>query len=174
METTFYAKDWYAVFTITGQEDKVKERLQYRFEDRFRVIVPKRKLKERKGGVWSYRIRTLFPGYVLVNGNIGVEEYYRFKNVPGLLRLLRSGYEPSKIDPREMEVINRLICNNETIGFSDVLMENGRVVVVDGPLVSLEGQIISINRRKGRATVRLNFLGETRTVELGISVLQPA
>jgi len=174
MDKTFYGAGWYALFTVTGQEDKVKDRLKYRFEDKFRILVPKRKLKERKGGVWSYHIRTLFPGYVLVNGSMNVEEYYGFKNVPGLLRLLRSGYEPSRIDDYEMEVINRLICNNETIGFSDILMENGRVVVVDGPLVSLEGRIISINRRKGRAAVSLNFMGEPRTVELGVSVLQPA
>lgn len=174
MDKFFLNNNWYAVFAKSGQEDKVKERLEYRFDDRFRIIVPKRKLRERKGGVWSYVIRPLFPGYVLVNGDIGTEEYYGFKNVPGLFKLLCSGCEPSRIEPYEMEVINRLICNSDIIGFSDVLMENGRVVVVDGPLLSLEGQILNINRRKGRAQVMLNFMGEPRTVDLGINLLQPA
>ena len=166
--------NWYALFVVTGEEDNVKERLKYRLKDRFRLLVPKRRLKERRDGVWRPRIRTLFPGYVLMNGTIDTEAYYLMKGVPGLLRLLRSGFEPFRIEREEMAVINRLICNSETIGYSSVLVENGRVIVVDGPLVSLEGQIIRINHRKGRAEVRLNFMGEPRTVELGINVLQPA
>ncbi|MCR4436284.1 MAG: antiterminator LoaP [Clostridiales bacterium] len=166
--------DWYALFVITGEEDNVKERLKYRFEDRFRILVPKRRLRERKNGMWHDIIRVLFPGYVLINGTMDNEEYYRLKGVPGLLKLLRAGYDPLRVEYHEMEIINQLICNDETIGFSDVLVENGRVVVVDGPLVSMEGLIAGIDRRKGRAKVILNFMGEPRTVELGISVLQPA
>jgi len=173
MDKIVFNSNWYAVFVKSGQENKVKERLEYRFENKFRIIVPKRKLRERKGGVWSYVIRPLFPGYVLVNGKIDVEEYYGFKNVPGLFKLLCSGREPARIEPNEMEIISRLICNSEVIGFSDVLMEDGRVVVVDGPLVSMEGRILRINRRKGRAQVLLSFMGEPRVVELGINVLQP-
>jgi transcription termination/antitermination protein NusG len=165
--------DWYALFVATGKEDNVKERLQYRMQEKMRILVPKRKLKERKNGIWTYNIRTLFPGYVLLNGEVGVEEYYNMKNIPDLIKLIRSGYEPLKIEYDELELISKLICNDETIGFSNVLIENGRVVVVDGPLVSMEGYILSIDRRKGRAKVRLSFLGEERTVELGINVLQP-
>lgn len=167
-------ENWYAVFVRTGEEEKVKERLNYRFNDRLRILVPKRKIKERKNGAWTYVIKTLFPGYVLVYGKIAIEEYYQFKNVPGLLKLLRSGYEPLIIDPYEMAIINKLICNSDTVGFSNILMENGKIVVADGPLVSLEGRIISINHRKGRAKVSLDFMGEQRTVELGVSVLQSA
>ena len=167
------SNNWYALFVATGEEDNVKERLEYRFGDELRILVPKRKLRERKNGKWEHKIRTLFPGYVLVNGEIGVEEYYRMKNIPGLLKLLRSEHDPLKIHEGEMEVLNKLICNSDTIGFSNVLIENGKVVVTDGPLVSMEGQIVSINKRKGRAKVLLNFMGEERTVELGISVLQP-
>ncbi|HHW00030.1 MAG TPA: antiterminator LoaP [Clostridiaceae bacterium] len=173
MEKIVYNSNWYALFVKSGQENKVKERLEYKFEDKYRIIVPRRKLKERKGGVWSYVIRPLFPGYVLVNGEINIEDYYGFKNVPGLFKLLCSGREPARIEPYEMEVISRLISNSEIIGFSDVLVEDGKVIVVDGPLVSMEGRILRINQRKGRAQVMLNFMGEPRVVELGINVLQP-
>ena len=57
-------RNWYAAFVTTGEEERVKERLKYRLEDRFRIIVPKRKLRERKGGIWKYNIRTLFSEYV--------------------------------------------------------------------------------------------------------------
>jgi transcriptional antiterminator NusG len=169
-----FSDNWYALFVLTGSEDKVKKRLDYRFQGELRIVVPKRKLRERRNGKWHNVIRTLFPGYVLLNGEMSVDNYYRLKRVPGLLGLLKSGYDPAPIDYWEMEVINRLICNNETVGYSNVLMENGKVVVVDGPLVSLEGQIISVNLRKCRAKVSLTFMGEPRVVELGINMLQPA
>ncbi len=165
---------WYAIFVLTGEEDKVKERLKYRFKDKLRILVPKRRIKERKNGEWHHNIKTLFPGYVLVNGSVSQEDYCNLQGVPGLIKMLRSGHTPLEIDSYEMEILNRLICNNETIGFSNILVENKKIVVVDGPLLSLEGQIESIDYRKGRAKVRLDFLGEARTVDLGISVLQPA
>ena len=165
--------DWHAVFVVTGDEDNVKERLKYRFGDQYGFLVPRRKLRERKGGIWSYNIRTLFPGYVLVNGDIDVNSYYNFKNIPGLLRLLKSGNDILKIDAQEIQVLSKLVCNGETIGISDVFIENGIVRVIDGPLLSMEGIIMEVNQRKGRARVKLDFLGQERIVEFGVSVLKP-
>lgn len=169
-----YSDEWYALFVLTGDEDKVKKRLDYRLQGDVRVVVPKRKLRERRNGIWRNVIRPLFPGYVLLNGTVDTETYYKLKAVPGLLKMLKSGYELCPIDYWEMEVINRLMCGSETVGYSSVFVENGKVVVVDGPLVSLEGQIISVNLRKGRAKVKLTFMNEPRVVELGINMLQPA
>lgn len=164
---------WHGIFVVTGEEEKVKERVKYRLQDGFTVVVPKRKLRVRRGGIWRVETKVLFPGYVLINGDITTDIYYRLKNIPNVLRLLKTGSSVAKIDRREMAVLSKLICNNEEIGFSNVLLENGRVQVVDGPLFSLEGIIVSIDHRKGRAKVRLNFLGEERTVDLGISILKP-
>jgi len=175
MNETEQNDNWYALFVVTGEEDKVKERLNYKFSDRFRFLVPKRRLRERKNGKWFFNTRVLFPGYVLVNGNIDIDDYYSLKNVPGLIRLLRSGNDILKVDNDEIYLISKLMCNGgEIIEFSTVLVENGKVVVVDGPLVSMEGIIEAIDHRKGRAKVRMSFLGEERTVDLGISVLRPA
>jgi transcriptional antiterminator NusG len=165
--------NWYALFCKTGDEENVKLRLEYRLGDRFKVIVPKRRLRERKNGQWHFVTRTFFPGYVLVHGNMDAYEYYEFKGVPGLLKLLRSGEDFTKIEPYEMEVLGRLISNDEIIGFSRLLVEGKKITVVDGPLVSMEGYIESINHRKGRAKVRLNFLGEPRSVELGVEIIRP-
>jgi transcriptional antiterminator NusG len=165
--------NWYALFCKTGDEENVKERLKYRLGDSFNVIVPKRRLRERKKGEWSFVTRTLFPGYVLVQGSMDADEYYEFKGVPGLFRLIRTGPDFAKIEAQEMEVLGQLICNDEIIGFSKLLAEGNKIKVVDGPLVSMEGLIESINHRKGRARVRLNFLGELRTVELGVEILRP-
>ncbi|MEN8907835.1 MAG: antiterminator LoaP [Clostridiales bacterium] len=164
-------KGWYAVFVKTGEEDNVKERLEYRLKDTFNLFVPKRKLMERKKGVWKENIRTLFPGYVLAKGEMDDNKYYEFKEVPGIIKMLCSDTKPLKIRNDEIEVLANLICNGETIGFSKVFIENDRVVILEGPLKSMEGLIKKIDKRKGRAKVKISFLGEGRTVDLGVSIL---
>jgi transcriptional antiterminator NusG len=166
---------WYALFVLTGEEDKVKERLEYRFRNlKLSFIVPKRKLMERKEGKWEEKVRTIFPGYILVNGDIGVEEYYLFAGIPGLLRVLKENCKPIEIPEQDVAVIKKLICNGEIIEHSTVLLEAGKVVVVDGPLLGLEGLIQSVDKRKGRARVRVTFASELRLVDLSIFVIQPA
>lgn len=166
---------WYALFVATGQEDDVKERLKFRFdENELKVLVPKRKMRERKNGKWDYKLRILFPGYVLLNGRIQTDEYYRLKDIPGVIKLLKDKYDPLEIDESEIEIIGKLICNNEVIGISDVYVEGGRISVIDGPLVGMEGLIKAFDRRKGRVKLLLNLLGEPRVVELSVSMVQPA
>lgn len=165
---------WHGVFVVTGDEERVKERVKYRLPEDYTVMVPKRKLRLRKGGIWKVETKVLFPGYVLINGEISTDIYYKLKNIPNALKLLKTGTTVTPIDSSEMAVLSRLICNSEEIGFSSILVENGRVKVIDGPLFSLEGIIVSIDHRKERAKIMLNFLGEERTVDLGISFLSPA
>jgi transcriptional antiterminator NusG len=166
---------WYALFVLTGKEEKVKEKLEYRFRDsQLKFVVPRRKLLERKAGKWEEKVRTVFPGYILVNGTIGAEEYYSLLGTPGLLRVLKNNYEPLEIPEQDIEVIKMLICNGEIIERSGILIESGKVIVTDGPLLGLEGLIYSIDKRKGRAKIKLNFAGEPRLVDLSISLIQPA
>ena len=64
-------KKWYALFVKTGEEENVKSRIMYRLGDKdINVIVPKRCVRERRQGKWENKIRILFPGYILLNGNI--------------------------------------------------------------------------------------------------------
>jgi transcriptional antiterminator NusG len=169
-----YSSNWNALFVITGEEERVKERLLYRFHEQFRIFVPKRKLRERKNGSWHFETRVLFPGYVVLQGNIDTKAYYNLKGVPGLVRLLRTGWEFANIEDHEINTLSRLICNGDEIGMSSALIENGNVRIIEGPLCTMEGMIQEINVRKGRAKVKLDFLGESRIIELGVSVLNPS
>ena len=103
--------NWYGVFALTGDEDKVKERIQYRLSEDFTVMVPKRKLKIRKGGILKVETKVLFPGYVLLNGEVNTDIYYRLKNIPNVLRFLKTGNTLTPINSNEMTVLSKLICN---------------------------------------------------------------
>jgi len=164
---------WYALFVKTGQEEKVRKRIEFSLNDVVKTMVPKRKLRERRGGVWKTVIRKLFPGYVLLSGDMDGSNYHTIKSTPGILKLLKTGYEPARIDPWEMDIVNRLMYNGDTIEYSDCFIKDGKIIVTSGPLLNMEGNIISVDRRKGRVKVNIAFMGEPRIVDLGISILQP-
>jgi len=76
---------WYALFVTTGDEDKVKERIHFRMKDEIKALVPKRRMRERKEGKWDDKIRTLFPGYVLLIGQMDNQKYSLIRDVPGVI-----------------------------------------------------------------------------------------
>ncbi len=171
----YITKDkWYALFVTTGEEDRVKERIHFRMKDELKALVPKRKMRERKEGKWEDRIRTLFPGYVLLKGQMSNNKYNLIKDIPGVIRLLRDNEGPQEIAQSEIGIIGRLTADNEIIGSSSVFVRGGEVVVIDGPLLGLEGYIQSLDKRKGRVKVVFNLMGEPRTVELSVSMVQSA
>ena len=170
-------ENWHALFVYTGREDYIKKYIDYRLTydniTDLRLIVPKRKLRERKNGAWIDVARTLFPGYVLINSGQKVDQLRQLRDITGLIRILRNGHELAEIARSEVELINKLIMNDDLIGYSTVLAQGSAIKVIEGPLLSLEGYIKSIDTRKGRAKVVFDFLGEKRTIDLGVDILRP-
>jgi transcriptional antiterminator NusG len=167
-------RKWYAVFVATGEEEKVKERIHFRINDELKALVPKRRMRERKEGKWQERIRPLFPGYVLLNGQIDNRTHNLISDIPGVIRLLKDTNGPQEIHENEIWVLRRLIAENEIIGCSKLYVHDEKIKVVEGPLMGLEGYIKAVNKRKGRVKVFLNLMGEPRIVELCITMVQPA
>lgn len=164
---------WHAVFVRTGNEETVREKIAYTFRDTGIIpFVPKRCIRERKNGIWYKRIRTLFPGYILLRGRVEIEDYYRLKTVPGIVRILKGVNGLYRIKPEEIRIINRLMINGELIGTSTVLQQGDSIRITDGPLLGMEGIIQSIDSRKGRARVNISFLGDIRTVDLDIRIIK--
>ena len=165
---------WYAVFVRCGKEEKVRARMQYKFkdiDDEISFVLPKLLLKERKGGIWYEREETLLPGYVLINGEMNHDKLAMLRDVPDFIKLLKTGDEIRPIPENEIFVLGTLMQDGETIGISDIIIEGDKVAVVDGPLKSLEGIVKSIDKRKGRARIRVSFLGDERLVTVGVNII---
>jgi transcriptional antiterminator NusG len=163
---------WYALFVKTGQENMVKERLDYRFGGSPAVMIPKKIIKERKNGKWYRRIKNLFPGYIFLHGVLDETAYKNLWRVPGLFKLLCTDREPVQIPENEIEVFRHLFDDEDTIQESDIFMAGDRVTVISGPLMALQGRIIKVNKRKGRARVLISFLGEERVIDLGVNIIE--
>jgi transcriptional antiterminator NusG len=163
---------WYVLFVNTNQEEKVKRILEKEVVNQYQFIVPTRELRERKDGKWHSVKRRLFPGYVLVKGIMSIETYYKFKTIPGIIKLLSGEEEFLTVDEKELKVLKILIDNDDNnIGISTLYKENDVIKIIAGPLMGMEGQIVKVDFRKGRAKVSLSFMNEERIVELGIEVV---
>lgn len=164
---------WYVLFVQANHENIVKQRLEQNFGEQLEVIMPRRRLKERKGGKWQLVERNLFPGYILIKGDLSIDLYYRIKKIPNIFKFLRDDQDFHRITDQELRVLNILTSGSRdgTIGFSTIYKENDIIQVIDGPLKGLEGLIVSINPRKGRAKVKLSIANNEKTVELGIEMV---
>lgn len=165
---------WYAVFVRCGKEEKVRVRMEYKFkdiDDEILFIIPKLLLKERKGGIWHEREKTLLPGYVLINGEMNHEKLEILRDVPDFIKILKTGGEILPIPENEIFVLGTLIKDGETIGISDIIIEGDKVTVLDGPLKYMEGIVKSIDKRKGRARISVSFLGDERLVTVGVNII---
>lgn len=163
---------WYAAFVMTGKEEKVKKHLDHFFSNRMKTFIPKRMLHERKNGQWNFVFRPLFPGYVLINGDVGLDDYYNCKNIPSLLRLLHNEHELLSLSPEEALVINNLLFEGEIIRSSSILKSNDNIFITSGPLTGMEGSIVKIDPRKGRVKARIVFLGQERIINLAAEFIE--
>ncbi|MFO7636768.1 MAG: antiterminator LoaP [Clostridia bacterium] len=164
---------WHALFVKTGSEEKIKESLEARLGDVFRFCVPRRVLIIRKGGKNTREIKPLFPGYILLYGPMTLQSYHLIKGTGHVYYLLMNDCRPMVIPEEEILPIQALMGNQEggLIGESIGFMENDRIFVREGPLKAMEGSILSVNARKGRAKVRLFLGGEEKLVDLSLHVI---
>ena len=165
--------NWYALFVKTGNEEKVKLRLEYRFRGEPEVFIPKYILKELKGGVWREKERVLFPGYVLLRGEMSSQTLMRMWYVPDLIKVLKMDCQPVSIPDGEVSELFEWLDENDTIGISEACIVGDRITFVQGPLalISAKGEIVSIDKRKGRARVRFHFLGQERVQSFSFNLL---
>ena len=49
--------------------------------------------------------------------------------------------------------------------------ENSRIVVTEGPLMGLEGKIVKVDKRKGRAKIKLDLYDDSFAIDLAFEVI---
>lgn len=139
-----------------------------------RLFWPRRSLKVRRGGRWLDVLQPVFPGYLFLEAEAVAGELYRqLRGVSGFLRFLPSNSDTQPIAERDARPLAQLLRYGEVIRKSlAVFDDNNRIRIVEGPLKGLEGLIVKIDRRKGRAKVKLDLYDESRLVDFGFTSLE--
>ena len=165
------SKQWYAIHTYSGYEEKVAESIRQRadsldMKDKiFQVLVPKEKMIEVKNGKRKVVEKRIFQGYVLVQMKLSEDAWYIVRNTPSVTGFVGSGTEPTPIDTEEIEKIMKRMGRAEPKHKIDYNI--GEVVnITDGPFKGFDGSINEIDVQKGKLKVLVNMFGRETPVEL--------
>jgi transcriptional antiterminator NusG len=152
--------NYYAIHVLTDHEDDYIKRLAPLLEGK-RVFVPKRMLKIRRHGKDKEETSAIFPGYVFLECEYllgDLDAYWAARRTAGFIRFLRDNIAPQPLSDQDRELLLHFISFGEYADTSKVSFdENDRIVVLEGPLKGLEGKIVKVDRRRGRAKVALSI-----------------
>ena len=99
--------------------------------------------------------------------------YWALRRVAGFHRFLKSNQNIIPLSESDARTLRSLIFHGEVVGKSVVEFdENNRIRVLEGPLRGLEGQIVKVDRRKGRVKVKLDLYDEAHTVDFGFTAIE--
>ncbi|MBO7393712.1 MAG: transcription termination/antitermination factor NusG [Abditibacteriota bacterium] len=164
-------RQWYAVHTYSGHENKVKENLERRAEslnlsDRFfRVLVPTELEVTKKDGKRREIKRKIFPGYVLVEMILDESTWHLVRGTSGVTGFVSSGNNPIPLEPGEVDDILRALESPEAKPRVKWAVDEV-IRVKDGPFTDFTGKIEEINVEKEKLKVLISIFGRDTPVEL--------
>lgn len=164
-------RQWYAIHTYSGYEEKVAESIQQRVEsvdmaDKiFGVMVPKEKMIEIKNGKRKVVEKKIFQGYVLVDMKMTEDAWYIVRNTPGVTGFVGTGTDPTPVSEAEITKIKKRMGVEDPKHQIDFSV--GEVVnITDGPFKGFDGAVSEIDTQKGKLKVMVSMFGRETPVEL--------
>ena len=172
-------KSIYVLQVLTGSEEDYRKRVQRviqreRPDWKCELWWPRRKLYIRRKGKRLKTFPPLFPGYLFVESEgISPEQLSTFRRAEGYVRILRSPSDITPLGRSDEALIRHFLSYGEVAPTSRVTFrENHRIEVLTGPLTGLEGRIVKVDKRKGRAKVKLDMYDKSFLIDLGFEVLR--
>lgn len=169
---------WFAVHTLSGQEQKVKTYIE-KFKkaeelDDFisEVLLPTEVVSEVKGGKKSTKVRKLYPGYVFVNmklyeeGKVIIKPFYFVKDAAGVIGFV-GGEHPAPLRQSEIDEIKARVEAATGKEIPKVSFEVGEEVkITDGAFANLTGRVDEIDPARGKLKISVSIFGRFTPVEL--------
>ena len=139
-----------------------------------RFLWPRRKLRIRRARAWHETLAPVFPGYLFLQAEeIDANLFHELRTIPGFVRFLPSNETLSPLDQRDQDTLLHFLSFGEIVDRSRVVFdEKSRIRVLAGPLKGLEGHIVKVDRRKGRAKVRLQLYEDSFEIDFGFEALE--
>jgi transcriptional antiterminator NusG len=170
--------DYYVLQVKTGNEEKYINLFRSLYPDcALKIHFPKRKLAVRRKGRLREAAPAVFAGYIFVELD-ETDSIYRyqwlFRRTDGFYRFLKSNQNIRPLTGKDLEIVLHFIKKAGPLaGFSKVYFdEGGRIVVVEGPLAGLEGNIVKVDKRKGRVKIKLDLYDDSFVVDMGFEMIE--
>ncbi len=169
---------YYTIQVRTKGEEKFIQTFTSRHPDTpLSFHFPRRRLTIRRMGKLYTELAPIFPGYIFIQTETAFSPllYWELRKTEGFYRFLRSNSEPTPLSGKDLETVLHFIrlgpIAEKSIVYFD---EQDRIVITEGPLKGLEGSIVKVDKRKGRAKVKLDLYNDSFTIDLAFTVITRA
>jgi transcription termination/antitermination protein NusG len=165
-------KSWYAVHTIAGHENKVRDVLTRRAQveglwdrDIYQILIPTEQELQTRAGKRVVVDKKVFPGYILVQMDMNDDTFKIVKSTSGVTGFVQSGNKPVPLAEYEVQrIMQNLEQSKET---PKVSWNKGDAIrVVEGPFSDFSGKIEEVNADREKLKVLINIFGRDTPVEL--------
>ncbi|MBS1716111.1 MAG: transcription termination/antitermination factor NusG [Armatimonadetes bacterium] len=165
-------KAWYAVHTIAGHENKVRDVLTRRAQvegiwglDIYDILIPTEQEVSTRSGKRVLVSKKVFPGYILIQMAMTDDTFKLVKSTSGVTGFVQSGNRPVPLEQYEVDRIMRNLESNKEQ--PKVAWHKGDAIrVVEGPFSDFSGKIEEVNAEKEKLKVLINIFGRDTPVEL--------
>ncbi|MBI9066062.1 MAG: UpxY family transcription antiterminator [Salinivirgaceae bacterium] len=154
-------KTWYAIYTKSRAEKKVKELMEERgYEVYLPLIKTLRQWTDRKKMVEV----PLISSYIFVC--VSELEYYDILNTPGAVAYVTFEGKAAPIRGSQIETMRKAVDGKQNITLVNELLSKGqKVKIVSGPLKGSEGEYIE-TKHKCNFVINLSHIGFSLFVEV--------
>ncbi len=171
---------WYVVHAYSGMEKAVERNLRERIDrselqDKFgRILVPMEEVVELKKGKKSVTERRFFPGYVLVEMEMGDDTWHLVKHTSKVTGFVGGAKtRPSPISESEVAKIVHQMQEGVEKPRPKVQWEVGETVrIKEGPFTDFNGTVEEVNYEKNKVRVSVTIFGRATPVELEFSQVE--
>ena len=159
----------YCLFCTTAKRDEVAQKLRRKYG--WHILCPKLIQRKWVRGTALEMLREYLPGYLFIYTDAPIENPLALRREDFVIRCLGAPDCGYVLQGGDLAFAEMLYNNNGTIGILKAYQEGDRVKLVQGALGSIEGEIIRLDRRKGRAQIQYQFDGAVYKTWVGFDLI---
>lgn len=137
----------------------------------------RRRLSIRRGGRTGNELAPIFPSYIFLESEetLSISVRWSLRRTDGFYRFLKSNRDVRPLEGRDLELVLHFLRLGSVAEKSRVVFdESDRISVLEGPLKGLEGNIVKVDKRKGRAKIKLDLYEDSFTIDLAFEKMTKA
>ena len=164
---------WYVIQVRSGAEEEIRKQCEQVIDRHIlqKSFIPLYEQERKYHGVWHTELKVLFQGYVFLEAEDTEALFFALRKVLGLTKLLGTGKEVVPLSEEEVRCLTQFGKEEHIVEMSRGIVENDRVIVMEGPLKGNEGLIRKIDRHKRKAWLEIQMFGRTLETQVGLEIV---
>jgi transcription elongation factor/antiterminator RfaH len=161
---------WYAIHTISKQEDRAHCNLQDMGVETFAPKI-KHRSYNRRANARGYIAKCLFPGYIFARFN-PTHQLHKVRFTRGVHSVLKADGKPISIEDEIIGAIQSRIDPDGFVKFNDEFKPGEKIVITSGLFRGMAGVFERKLKDSERVVILLNTIGYQANVTLDLDQIQ--